>query len=78
MTQMSPLGEQQEEILALIRQSMKTLLDMEKAVLNEEYLIAYANLGALWDNASELIAMVEFELNALAAQQQSYLDDKQW
>lgn len=67
MKEMPPLSEIQEDMLEKIRESTNFLTNMEKAVFNEEYLLAYSNLGALFECALEMQYLIEheFSLHAL-------------
>lgn len=74
MNEMPPLNEVQEEMLDKINGAVEFLTRMEKAVFNEEYLIAYTNLGALFDCAFELQYLIEHEFSIHAMK--LYQDEK--
>jgi hypothetical protein len=74
MHEMPPLKEAQEEMLDKISLAMDSLTRMEKAVFNEDYLIAYSNLGALFDSAFELQYLIEHEFSIQAMK--LYQDEK--
>lgn len=66
MNDMPPLNEVQEEMLDKIHTASEFLTRMEKAAFNEEYLMAYSNLGALFDCAFELQYLIEHEFSVHA------------